>query len=76
MKAINNKNQSKVNRAIKNLILHNQFNDLRTTAEDNEDLKAYKKYNNKAELYFDRYLDLISELPKREVKQIEKSDLY
>jgi hypothetical protein len=76
MIAINKKNQRQVNKAVKFLIAYNTNNDLRTLADDNFDLKNFILLNRKCEKNFDNYLKVCAELPKREVKQIEKSNLY
>ena len=76
MKALNKKHQSKVNKAITWLTKHNLANDQRDKAEGDGDEKMYNKYNKICEKTFDKYLEFISELPSREIKQIEKSELY
>lgn len=75
MNAINSRHQGRVNKAIKFLIRYNALNERRNVADGNDD-KAYRKLDKQCELVFDKYQDVISELPKREVEQIEKSDLY
>lgn len=74
--AINKIHQSKVNRAVNVLIKYNEANDLRNSSYDLEDEKLYNKYNRMCEKYFDRYLDLVTDMPKRERQNIEKSELY
>lgn len=74
--AINKLHQSKVNRAVNVLIKYNEANDLRNLSHDSDDEKLYNKYNRLCEKYFDRYLDLVTEMPKRERQNIEKSELY
>ncbi len=76
MKAINKRNQAMVNRAVKWLEKHNEANDQRDIADGNGDEKAYRKYDRLCEKTWDKYEECISELPKREVNQIEKSELY
>ena len=76
MKAINKRNQALVNRAVKWLEKHNEANDQRDIADGNGDDKAYRKYDKLCEKTWDKYEECISELPKREVNQIEKSELY
>lgn len=73
--AINKKHQSKVNRAVKNLIRYNALNDLRNIADDNGEEKLYKKLDRQCLNIFDKYLDIVSELPSREKIKIEK-ELY
>ena len=70
--SINKKHQSKVNRAVKNLLRYNALNDLRNIADDNGEEKLYKKLDRQCLNIFDKYLDIVSELPKREKIQIEK----
>jgi len=75
-KAINQKHQSKVNRAIKALVKYNELNDLRDKASDMGEDREFKKLDNLCGKYFDKYLDIVDELPARERNNIEKSDLY
>ena len=70
--AINKKHQSNVNRAVKNLIKYNALNDLRNIADDNGEEKLYKKLDRQCLNTFDKYLDIVSELPAREKIKIEK----
>lgn len=72
IKALNAKNQKLVNKASKLLIAYNSLNDLRNIADGNGDEKAYNKLDKQCENAFDRYLWACDELPKREVKNIEK----
>jgi hypothetical protein len=76
IKAINKKHQAKVNRAINWLIKYDQNNTLRDIASDNDDQKSYKKYDRICINAFDKYLEIIGELPKGEVAKIEKSKYY
>lgn len=75
-KAINPKHQSKVNKAVKALLKYNELNDLRDKASDLDQEKEFKKLDNLCAKYFDKYLEIIDELPARERNNIEKSDLY
>jgi hypothetical protein len=70
--AINKIHQSKVNRAVKTLLKYNALNDLRNIADDNGEEKLYKKLDKNCLNTFDKYLDIVSELPKREKARIEK----
>lgn len=75
--AISSKNQSLVNRACQWLIKHNVANDQRDLISNNLECEEYeskewRQINKKCEVTFDKYLDCTSELPKREVAQIEK----
>ena len=76
MKAINKKHQAMVNRAVKWLEKYNEANDQRNLADSNGDDKMYRKYDRLCEKTFDKYEDCTSELPSREVNQIEKSELW
>ena len=44
--------------------------------EYDEDCKEWRKYDRRCESLFDKYLECIGELPGREAKQIEDSELY
>lgn len=70
--AINKKHQVKVNRAVKTLLKYNTLNDLRNIADDNGEEKLYKKLDKNCLNTFDKYLDIVYELPKRERTRIEK----
>ena len=76
MKAINKVHQSKVNRAIKYLTKYNQLNNLRDIADGNGEEKEYRKLDRQCALAFDKYLEIVMEIPMRERNQIEKSELY
>ena len=70
--AITKKHQTMVNRACQWLIKYNEANDQRDLADNNGDEKMYRKYDRLCEKAWDKYLECTSELPKREVNQIEK----
>lgn len=74
--AINKKHQTMVNRACQWLEKYNKANDQRDLADNNGDEKMYRKYDRLCEKAWDKYEDYTSELPSREVAQIEKSELY
>lgn len=74
--AINKKHQALVNRAVRKLIRYNSYNNLRDIADGEGDDKTYKQLNKLCEKLFDEYLEIVSELPTREVKQIEASSYY
>lgn len=76
MKAINKKHQAMVNRAVKWLEKYNEANKQRDIADGNGDEKLYRKYDRMCEKTWEKYQECTSELPKREVEQIEKSELY
>jgi hypothetical protein len=70
--SINKVHQSKVNKAVKTLLKYNTLNDLRNIADDNGEEKLYKKLDKNCLNTFDKYLDIVYELPKRERARIEK----
>jgi len=72
IQAINPKNQSLVNRAVKYLQKYYELNDLRNVADDNGAEKELKKYNRMCEDVFDKYLDALAELPKGQQQIIDK----
>lgn len=74
--AINKTHQAKVNRACAWLSKYNALNDLRDIADNDGDDKAYRKLDRQCANAFDRYLDIVDELPSREKDNIEKSELY
>lgn len=76
LKAINPKNQKYVNKCIKNLIAYNNFNDLRDIADNNDDQKSFKLYDRKCEASFERFEEILYELPKGQQKAILKSKFY
>lgn len=74
LKAINPKHQKAVNKAVKALTTYNAYNDLRDKADGDD--KAFRKYDRLCESSFDKYLKIVTELPKREKDAIEKSEIY
>jgi hypothetical protein len=76
MKAKTIKNQSLLNKVVKALEKYNQLNNLRDKADNEGNEREYKKLDNKCLNAFDKYLELLNELPKYEQTRIEKSDLY
>ena len=74
--SINKKHQSKVNKAVRKLISYSSYNNLRDMADGNGDDKAYKTIDRICGRLFNEYLEIVSELPKGEVKQIESSKYY
>lgn len=73
VKIINPKNKSLVNRAVSNLIKYNEANRLRDIADGDGDEKAFRKLDRRCETLFDKYLSIVDELPKNQVKLIEKA---
>jgi len=73
LQAINKKHQTKVNRAVYWITKYSHLNNLRDIADGNGEEKEYKKYDRLCARSFDKYLDYLYELPKREQKQIEKN---
>ena len=76
IKAINPKNQSKVNKAISWLTKYNLANDQRDIADGNGDEKAFNKLDTKCQNAFDKYLCACDDLPKNQIKAIENSIYY
>ncbi len=76
MKALNKKHQANVNKAIYWLKQHNEAGRQRNISDGAGNQKNYNAWDKKCKKTFDRYEDYTSELPKREVNQIEKSELY
>jgi len=74
IKALNPKNQSKVNKAVNALLRYYELNNLRDNADGEGNERAYKKYNRMCEQAFDKYLNYLTDLPKREQANIEKQD--
>ena len=70
--AITKKNQTLVNKATKWMSKYNELNDLRNAADDEDNLKEFKKLDRLCAAAYDRYLDVCFQLPKREITQIEK----
>jgi len=71
--AINKKHQSAVNRAVKALVRYNVLNDLRDKASDSEgeDSREFNMRDRQCAAAYDKYLDIIDLLPKREVTKLE-----
>ena len=76
MKAKTKLNQSLLNRVVKALVKYNALNNQRDIADNDGDDKMVTKLNNKCENSWDKYQELLQDLPKYEQKRIEKSDLY
>jgi len=74
--SINKKHQKQVDKALRKLARYNSYNNLRDIADGEGDDKTYKQLNKLCEQLFDEYLEIVSELPSREVKQIETSKYY
>ena len=78
---MNKANKTKFNKAIRKLIKYNQLNDLRNRAE-NEDLdireneRLFERLNRRCEDAWNDLYEAMEELPKYEIKRIEKSDLF
>ena len=76
------KNKVLFNKVIKSLEKYNQLNNSKDKLIDTIDdvylnnNKEYNKLSNKCTIAFDKYLELLNELPKYEQIRIEKSDLY
>jgi hypothetical protein len=74
--AINKTYQSKINRALKIWLRYDSLNDQRDIADGNGDEKSYKKFDRSCQSTFDKYLDIIDQLPKRERLNFEKAIQY
>tara|TARA_R110000803_G_scaffold191759_1_gene254458 strand:- start:2202 stop:2465 length:264 start_codon:yes stop_codon:yes gene_type:complete len=82
VKAINQRHQSMVNRSISWLEKYDKANSQRDLASDSnekdfdDDCANWRKYDRLCEKTWDKYLECLSELPSREVKNIESSKFY
>jgi len=83
MIAINPRHQSTLNKAVQWLYKHNAFNDQRDAIENElehsymgEQNTAWRRINKKCEDSFEKYQEYCCDLPVRQVKLIEKSELY
>ena len=74
--AINKTHQKQVDKALRKLARYNSYNNLRDIADGEGDDKTYKQLNKLCEKLFDEYLEIVSDLPSREVNQIETSKYY
>lgn len=76
IKAINPKNQSLVNKAVKYLMRYYELNDLRDNEENESEVGCmsakWSKLNRQCEDVFDKYLDAMAELPKGQQQIIDK----
>ena len=72
----NKANLKHVKSAVNWLIKHNEADRLRNIADGEGDDRAYKKHDKQCQKTFDKYLEYCEELPKYQIKQIEKSILY
>ena len=81
--AIKSKNQTLVTKAVNWLVKHNAFNNTRDLVYDNldenvceYDSKELRQIDRKCEHSLNKYSEYCEELPKYEIKNIEKSELY
>ncbi len=79
IKSITPKNQKLVNKAVKWLVKYYDFNTKRDYISDNLDCednesKEWRAINRKCEKAFDKYLECLWDLPKREQLNIEKRE--
>jgi hypothetical protein len=72
----NKANLKHVKSAVNWLIKHNEADRLRNIADGDGNNRAYKKHDKQCQKTFDKYLEYSEELPKYQIKQIEKSILY
>lgn len=71
--AINTEYQSEVEEAFELLVILNEFDNKRTNAEAQDDLVAYKVYDKQCERVFNEYLEVIEDLPKEEIDNIDET---
>ena len=78
VKAINPKYQSVVNKAVNWMVMYELANDQRNIASDNsehdyeEDDKLWRKWDRRCIKAYDKYLEYMEELPKREQDKVER----
>jgi hypothetical protein len=70
--AITRANQSNVNKAVYWGQKYNVTSDARDRAYDNDNEKLGRQLDRQAEAAFNKHLDYMSELPKREQAKVEK----
>jgi hypothetical protein len=70
--ATSRKNQANLNKAIYWGMRYNELNDMRDRASDMGDERAYRKLDRQCEVAFDKHLDFMGELPKKEQARVEK----
>jgi hypothetical protein len=73
MQAISKKHQANVNKAVYWLAQYKEWNTLRDKFYGEESMANWRMADKKCEKAFDRYLDYLAELPKREAQRIEKA---
>ncbi len=76
LKAIHPRHKAAVKKALFHLVKYNKANELRDKYDDEGDLKNMRDQESICEKAFNRYLEITSELPKREVNNIESSKFY
>jgi hypothetical protein len=64
------------NKTMKYLIKYNELNDLRSIAEDNDDIKEFKALDKKCNAAWDSFLDNLYTLPKYQQAIVKSSRLY
>lgn len=78
VKAVNPKYQSVVNKAVNWMEKYELANDQRNIASDNsehdyeEDDKLWRKWDRRCIKAYDKYLEYMEELPKREQDKVER----
>lgn len=73
IKSINPKNQKLVNKSVNYLLKYNDYNTQRNICDCDGDERGWSKFNKKCELSYNKYLESIELLPKREIQNIEKN---
>lgn len=76
MKAINNKHQKTVDKAVKWLKKYNETAEAIDKADGEGDIKKLSKLEGLGYKQYDMFLTYMGELPKREREQIYNSNLY
>lgn len=82
VKAVNSKYQSVVNKAVNWMEKYELANDERNIASDNtecdyeEDDKLWRKWDRRCIKAYDKYLEYMEELPKREQDKVERRFTY
>tara|TARA_B110000971_G_C19975660_1_gene484811 strand:- start:190 stop:459 length:270 start_codon:yes stop_codon:yes gene_type:complete len=82
VKAVNPKYQSVVNKAVNWMEKYELANDQRNIASDNsehdyeEDDKLWRKWDRRCIKAYDKYLEYMEELPKREQDKVERRFTY
>tara|TARA_R110000851_G_C13098304_1_gene567821 strand:+ start:136 stop:381 length:246 start_codon:yes stop_codon:yes gene_type:complete len=74
--AVNKKYQTRINKVVTVLTKYNVANKERDNFERENEFKQWNRFNNICEKFWDKFEDLLSELPKGEQRKVLKSKLY